>query len=217
MSKPGSPSTIQFDSDPVSSFATAEQQLGGGQTYFLGYGNIRSRTTLYLVDREDGQISVAEFPTIPFDGSRSFQVTYEYFPVAVQRLRANLAEWDTLPPTIVYHLPLSSDAIPGTINALVPPGETDTAPMEFIVGDYPSAGDVVSLIAARATEEGVREVRFFTAMATVGAQARVQELLDEVIGSLQASYGEIVHSVTVAPGNDWLGALADSAEDMPDA
>jgi len=209
--------TINFDEVGPSNFSTAEERLGAGQTYQVTYGNVRSRSALYIISRVDGDISVAEIPADPLNNSRSFQVTYEYFPVAVQRLRANLAEWDTLPPTIVYHLPLSPDALPGTINQIVPPGETDTAPMEFIVGDYPSAGAVASLIAERATDEGVREVRFFTAMATVGAQARVQELLDEVIGSLQASYGEIVHSITVAPGNDWLGALADSAADMPDA
>ena len=139
-----------------------------------------------------------------------------YFPTAITRLRENLAEWPDLPPAVVFHLPLASDARPGTLNEILPQGVTDYSPLE-IIGGYPSASFVVSKIASEATSEGVREVRFFTAMATVGGQARVQELIDEIVGSLQASYGEIVHSITVAPGNDWLGAFADSAEDMPDA
>lgn len=209
--------TNQFDEFGQPSFATAEERLGAGQTYQVTYGNVRSRSVLYIITRVDEDVSVAELLAEPLNNSRSFQVTYEYFPVAVQRLRANLAEWDALPPTIVYHLPLSPDALPGTINEIVPPGETDTAPMEFIRGDYPSAGDVVSHIASKATAGGVREVRFFTATATIEAANRVQVLVAEVIGALSAAYGGVVTSVTVAPGNDWLGALADSAAQLPDA
>lgn len=141
----------------------------------------------------------------------------EYFPYAMARLRTNLDEWPELPAAVVYHLPRAADAPDATLNEILPTGVTDYSPLEIISGDYPPASHVVSRIASRVTDDGVREVRFFTAMATVGGQARVQELIDEIVGSLQASYGEIVHSITVAPGNDWLGALADSAEDMPDA
>lgn len=139
-----------------------------------------------------------------------------YFPAAISRFRQNLDQWPNLPPAIVYHLPLASDARPGTLNEILPQGVTDYSPLEIISG-FPTASNVVAKIASESSEEGVREVRFFTAMATVGGQARVQELIDEIVGSLQTSYGEIVHTITVAPGNDWLGALADSAEDMPDA
>lgn len=141
----------------------------------------------------------------------------DYFPAAITRFRQNLAEWPDLPPAIVYHLPLAADARPGTLNEILPQGVTDYSPLEITSGGYPSAGDVVSRIASHATGEGVREVRFFTAMATVGGVNRVQSLIAQIVSSLQASYGEIVYSTTVAPGNDWLGALTDSAAQLPDA
>lgn len=139
------------------------------------------------------------------------------FPDAIARLRENLEDWPGLPPAIIYHLPLAADAPPGTLNEILPQGVTDTSPLEIISGPYPTVGEVVSRLAAEASAEGIREVRFFTAMATIGGATQINVLIGEIVGALQESYGQVVHSITVAPGNDWLGALADSAEDMPDA
>lgn len=150
---------------------------------------------------------------------RRSEITWEsddvYFTSTIAQVRNNFNQWDALPTSLVYHLPLSSDARPGTLNEILPTGATDIEPLQIIRDGYPSAADVVARIAAAASEEGVREVRFFTSMATVIAANRVTALIDEIVGALQAAYGEIVHTTTVAPGNDWLGALAESAEDIP--
>ncbi|MBA4019207.1 MAG: hypothetical protein C0483_18735 [Pirellula sp.] len=140
-----------------------------------------------------------------------------YFPDVITRLRENLAEWPDLPPAIVYHLPLAADARPGTLNEILPQGVTDTSPLDIIRGGYPSVADVVARIAAHSSEEGVREVRFFTAMATVGGVNRINAFIAEVVTALEASYGQVLHSISVAPNYDWLGALADSAAQLPDA
>jgi len=151
---------------------------------------------------------------------RKQSITYEsdddgYFPQAIQQFRTNLDQWPTLPPAFVYHLPLSNDAVTGTLNQILPTGVIDTRPLEIIRGPYPTAGQVVASLQARASAEGIREVRFVTAMATVRAVNRVTALIDEVVGALRASYGQVVHSTTVANGNDWLGTLATLAENIP--
>lgn len=177
------------------------------QRYLVAVSDYLGTQTIYPLPT---QRNIAERPVTWISDDSSF-------PNFITRLRNNLSEWPDLPRAIVYHLPRASDALPSTLNEILPQGVTDTEPLEIIRGNYPSAADVVSRIASRVTGDAMLDVRFFTAMATVGGQARVQELIDSVVGSLQNSYGEIVHSVTIAPGNDWLGALADSAEDIPDA
>lgn len=208
--------TTSFYAQPGSSRLIAPPPQEGVSTYYSYEFN--ERRLLCVTDYTGFQTIYPDATTIV---TSERPITWisddEYFPNVMGRLRTNLNDWPDLPAAIVYHLPRAADAPQSTLNEILPQGVTDTSPLEIISGNYPSAADVVNRIASHVTEEGVREVRFFTAMATVGGQARVQELIDEIVGSLQASYGEIVHSITVAPGNDWLGALADSAADMPDA
>jgi hypothetical protein len=203
------------DREDVVTFNTSAAQLGAGITYRVTDGFVYTISTIYLMLTWNGVTSVDEVPRTFRAASRTFQATYDYFPVAVTRLRTALQAWTNLPPTLVYHLPLPEDAPAGMLNEIIPPGTIDTDPLTIIRGDYPTAGDVVARLSAAASEEGIREVRFITAMGTVGGAARVTALIAEIVGALEASYGQLVRSVTVAPENDWLGTLATSAENIP--
>ena len=72
------------------------------------------------------------------------------------------------------------------------------------------------MLAERSAGEGIREVRFITASATVGGVSGMQTLIGEVIDALRSTNPEMIHSTTAAPGNDWMDALITAASDVPE-
>ena len=198
---------------PVTTFNTANVAIGSSTPFVQSNGVISTLSASYILT--DFSFFTGR-PDTTYSSGRTFQADYEYFPVAMQTLRTNLGQWSELPSALVYHLPLSTDAIPGTPDEILPTGVTDTQPLTIISEGFPTAESIVPRIVSAAGGDGLREVRFFTALSTTTQAARVQSLIAEVIGALNAS-GAVVATTTPAPNNDWLKALSDSAAQLPDA
>ena len=186
----------------------------GSNSYFVRNGYVFTPSRFYEIDSTYGIREYERNPAADI-GPRTFQNTIEYIPVGITAFRNSLAAWGDLPAAIVYSLPLASDAAPGTPNDIFPPGITDTAPLEIVSDGYPTASAVAALLAERSAGEGIREVRFITASATVGGVAGMQTLIGEVIDSLRSTNPELIYSTTAAPGNDWLNALITTAANVP--
>jgi hypothetical protein len=197
-------------------YSTAHASLGAATQFNMGVGELMTPTTRYFLGRL-GNFSVSPTEELRYTSGRSFRVNYEYFPIAMQNARDSFNQWDELPPAFVYQLPLASDALEGTINDILPTGVDDTDPLVILRDGVPTPGAVVSRINAAVGADGVREVRFITALASVGATDRVQTLIGEIAGSLRGVASGIGISTTPATNNDWLGALATSAAQLPDA
>jgi hypothetical protein len=183
-------------------------------SFFIRNGYVFTPDRFYDIDSSYGIREIPRNPPARL-GPRTFRTTIEFIPVGISAFRNSLAAWGELPAAIVYSLPLASDAAPGTPNDIFPPGITDTAPLEIVSDGYPTAAGVAALLAERSQGEGIREVRFITASATVGGVAQMQTLIGEVIDSLRSTNPELIHSTTAAPGNDWLNALITTAANVP--
>jgi len=206
--------TITFFSDSEQTY-TGAVQLGGHKTYQIRNGSVHTRTGRFRMSTWLGELEVTEINLPPIQGSRTFQTEYTYYPTVLQQLRQSLTQWTTPPKALVYHVPLQSDAVEGTPSEILPLGTTDYEPLEIINGDYPSAAAVVAKIASEAGEDGIREIRFFTALASLDAAARASALISEIRGAIDAAYEDVTQTVAVAPNNNWLGALAASATQIP--
>jgi hypothetical protein len=210
--KPITQRTFLSSSDSTSVFTFYPST---SNSFFIANGRVATPSRTYSIESGFGVREAERSPAADL-GPRTFEQTIEFIPVGISAFRTSLAQWGDLPAAIVYSLPLASDAAPGTPNDIFPPGITDTNPLEIVSDGYPTASGIVSLLAERSAGEGIREVRFITASATVGGVAGMQTLIGEVIDSLRSTNPELIYSTTAAPGNDWLNALIATAADVPE-